>query len=269
MKRSFVNGALTAGLTTASVGVNTTNGVLLRNGGAYSDDRMAAFYSGAGLFGRTDRRAAWPAGYLPLGQGSGVMGSPIRGILIGVPVSLALWGCGFYAARAGLDVPPAPPPDMAAIAAQAAAQVQQMVPAPSMQTPPPAALDSVQGTGTTYARARPHPRGAGPAHGAHHRRRRHRDVDLRPTHRGRCWQVPPVAYMVEDLGSPVVVQVVGRADERRHHTDTHTAVTIKWRSARARCRRRSSRWRRSSASTSSAFRRTGTKVNLFAADPTQ
>lgn len=49
VKRSFVNGALTAGLTTASVGVNTTNGVLLRNGGAYSDDRMAAFYSGAGL----------------------------------------------------------------------------------------------------------------------------------------------------------------------------------------------------------------------------
>lgn len=40
------------------------------------------------------------------------MGSPIRGVLIGVPVSLALWVGIIGWARAGLDVPPAPPPDL-------------------------------------------------------------------------------------------------------------------------------------------------------------
>ncbi|UMY16659.1 hypothetical protein MMB17_18530 [Methylobacterium organophilum] len=49
VKRGFFNGSRTADLTTASVAVNTTNGCLLRSGTSFTDDRFAAFWSGAGL----------------------------------------------------------------------------------------------------------------------------------------------------------------------------------------------------------------------------
>lgn len=80
------------------------------------------------------------------------MKSPFRGILIGLPISLAIWACGFYAARAGLDVPPAAP-DTAAIAAQAAAQVQQSMPGAATSAPPGTATDSIIGTSPLFARA--------------------------------------------------------------------------------------------------------------------
>lgn len=49
VKRGFFNGSRTADLTTASVAVNTSNGSLLRSGTSYADDRLAAFWSAAGL----------------------------------------------------------------------------------------------------------------------------------------------------------------------------------------------------------------------------
>lgn len=49
VKRGFFNGTRTADLTTASTAVNTTNGSLLRSSTQYTDDRLAAAWSGAGL----------------------------------------------------------------------------------------------------------------------------------------------------------------------------------------------------------------------------
>lgn len=49
VKRGFFNGSRTADLTTASTAVNTTNGCLLRSSTQYTDDRLAAAWSGAGL----------------------------------------------------------------------------------------------------------------------------------------------------------------------------------------------------------------------------
>lgn len=40
-------------------------------------------------------------------------------------------------------------------------------------------------------------------------------------------QVPPIAYMVEDQGLPVVVQVTGRTFTTAGGQDTHTAVTAR------------------------------------------
>jgi hypothetical protein len=48
-KKGFFAGAVVASLTTASTGVNTTNGCLLRSATSFADDRLAAFYSGAGM----------------------------------------------------------------------------------------------------------------------------------------------------------------------------------------------------------------------------
>lgn len=55
VKRGFFNGSRTADLTTASTAVNTTNGCLLRSSTQYTDDRLAAAWSGAGL---TDAQVA-------------------------------------------------------------------------------------------------------------------------------------------------------------------------------------------------------------------
>ncbi len=40
-------------------------------------------------------------------------------------------------------------------------------------------------------------------------------------------RLPPIAYMVEDTGTPVVVQIVGRTMTTDGTTDTHTAVSIR------------------------------------------
>ncbi|MGF3026519.1 hypothetical protein ACQVP2_27310 [Methylobacterium aquaticum] len=79
--------------------------------------------------------------------------------------------------------------------------------------------------------------------------------------------VPPLAYMVEDTGSPVVVQVVGRTLTTAGGQDTHTAVTV-----------RAQRSRTLPATLVSLAGLVGfdifqvaanVRVNLWAADPTQ
>jgi hypothetical protein len=81
-------------------------------------------------------------------------------------------------------------------------------------------------------------------------------------------QVPPISNMVEDTGSPVVVQIVSRTFTTDGTSDTHTAVTIK-----------AQRSRTLPASLVvlgdllkyDVFGIAGAsvRVNLFAADPTQ
>ncbi len=53
--------------------------------------------------------------------------------------------------------------------------------------------------------------------------------DVRPADRLQGRQGPPLSYMVEDLGTPVVVQITGRTftSDAIAGTDTHTAVTVK------------------------------------------
>lgn len=187
------------------------------------------------------------------------------------PVALALVGALVGAlvanrASARLDAVPAPV-DTAAIAATAAATVQQALPQPSSSMPPATNLDGVQGTSTQYARA-----------DHTHAVRVQRVARTTASDGTLTWvfarpivvpagDVPPLAYMVEDTGSPVVVQVTGRTFTTSGGQDTHTAVTV-----------RAQRSRTLPATLVSLAALVGfdifqvaanVRVNLWAADPTQ
>lgn len=81
-------------------------------------------------------------------------------------------------------------------------------------------------------------------------------------------RVPPCTYMVEDTGTPCVVQIVGRAFTSSGGFDTHTSVTVK-----------ATRSRALPATLLSlnallnfdmfAGNASAVNINLFAADPTQ
>ncbi|UMY16660.1 hypothetical protein MMB17_18535 [Methylobacterium organophilum] len=82
------------------------------------------------------------------------MGSPLRGLVIGIPLSLALWAAGYYVARAGLDVAP-PPPDLSSYQtkADAAAQnsvIQSQVPSPCASVPTSDTLMGTVGSANCY-----------------------------------------------------------------------------------------------------------------------
>lgn len=144
------------------------------------------------------------------------------------------------------------------------------VPKPSTATPPATALDGSKGSSAEYARA-----------DHTHAARVQRTVMMTATDGTVTWvfarpivcatgKVPPITYMVEDIGTPVVVQITGRTftSDAGAGTDTHTSVTI-----------RAQRSRTLPATLLSLaallnFDLFGaaagaTKVNLFAADPTQ
>lgn len=172
------------------------------------------------------------------------------------------------AARAGLDVPPAPL-DMSQYATtQAMQSAVSAIPAPAANTPPAAALDGVQGVSTLYARA-----------DHTHAVRVQRTVLTTAADGTATWtfarpivvaagKVPVIAYMVEDTGTPVVVQVTGRAMTSDGTNDTHTAVSI---------RAQRSRTLPATILALTALvsfdifgaSASGTKVNVWAADPTQ
>lgn len=187
----------------------------------------------------------------------------MRGILIGLPISALIWlGLfGAYQAFAGLDVVPAAP-DLSGYA------IKADLPAPSGAMPPATALDSQPGTATAYARA-----------DHTHAARVQRTVVTTAADGTYTWvfarpivvpagKSPPVSYMVEDTGSPAIVQVVGRVMTSDGTNDTHTAVTIKSQRSRA---------LPATLLTLTALvsfdvfgiPAAGTKVNLWAADPTQ
>lgn len=189
------------------------------------------------------------------------MGSPFRGLVIGTPIALALWGFGFYAARAGLDVPPAMP-DLSGYAAKTD------MPAPASATPPATALDGQPGTAVAYARA-----------DHTHAARVQRTVVTTAADGTYTWtfarpivvtagKTPPISYMVEDNGSPVVVQVTGRTMTSDGTNDTHTAVTVKAQRSRALPATLISLGALISFDIF-GIPASGTKVNLWAADPTQ
>lgn len=189
------------------------------------------------------------------------MGSPFRGLVIGTPIALALWAAGFYAARAGLDVAPAMP-DMSGYASKAD------MPAPSGATPPATALDGQPGTAVTYARA-----------DHTHAARVQRTVVTTAADGTYTWvfarpivvptgKAPPISYMVEENGSPAVVQVTGRTMTSDGVSDTHTSVTVKAQRSRALPATLLSLTALISFDVF-GIPASGTKVNLWAADPTQ
>ncbi|BAQ43977.1 hypothetical protein [Methylobacterium aquaticum] len=142
------------------------------------------------------------------------------------------------------------------------------VPSPSAIMPPATGLDGMLGTSTQYARA-----------DHTHAVRVQRVARTTAADGTLTWvfarsivvpsgETPPLAYMVEDTGSPVVVQVTGRTFTTAGGQDTHTAVTV-----------RAQRARTLPATLTVltalvgydvfAGGASGVRVNLWAADPTQ
>ena len=144
------------------------------------------------------------------------------------------------------------------------------VPQPSTTVPPATALDGSKGTASEYARA-----------DHTHAARIQRIIMTTAADGTVTWtyarpfvcsigQAPPITYMVEDTGSPVVCQVVNRTfvTDAGAGTDTHMAVTIKAQRSRV----------LPAALVTLAnlisfdvfgLMAGGVKVNLFAATPTQ
>jgi hypothetical protein len=154
------------------------------------------------------------------------------------------------------------------VADTVAAQVAAAVPQPAAATPPATALDGVLGTATKFARE-----------DHTHAARVQRTAMLTAADGTVTWtfarpivcatgKVPPISNMVEDTGSPVVVQITGRAFTSAGGFDTHTSVTIK--------AQRSQTLPATLLTLANlvsfnvfGIAAAGVKVNLFAADPTQ
>lgn len=106
------------------------------------------------------------------------------------------------------------------------------IPTPSIIAPPATALDGNPGTSAAYARA-----------DHTHAARVQRTVITTANDGTATWtfarpivtpagQVPVIAYMVQDTGSPIVVQITARAWTSDGTNDTHTSITIKAQRAR-------------------------------------
>ncbi|WP_298967744.1 hypothetical protein [uncultured Methylobacterium sp.] len=150
-----------------------------------------------------------------------------------------------------------------------------LLPQPASATPPPVALDGTKGA---------MPAGTPPRYALEnhtHASRVQRTVVTTAADGTFTWvfarpivcpsgKPPPVSYMVEDAGSPVVVQVTGRTftADAAAGTDTHTAVTVK-----AQRSRTLPATLLSLAALISfdvfGLMAGGVKVDLWAADPTQ
>jgi hypothetical protein len=159
-------------------------------------------------------------------------------------------------------------PAIVALALCSAAQADSFAPPPATTAPPATALDGALGTSGAYARA-----------DHTHAARVQRTVLTTATDGTATWTfarpiavasgaLPVIAYMVEDQGTPVVVQVTGRTFTSSGGVDTHTAVTIK--------AQRSQMLPATLVSLSALINfnvfggsPAAVKVNLFAADPTQ
>lgn len=152
----------------------------------------------------------------------------------------------------------------------AAAIANAGIPAPSKEMPPATALDGKQGSSTEFARA-----------DHTHAARVQRTVVTTQLDGTYLWtfarpivcpagKLPPITYMVEDLGSPVVVQIVARSftSDAAAGTDTHTAVTVKAQRSRVLPAVLLSLAALLSFDVFGAPA-SGVKVNLWAADPTQ
>ncbi|OAH19242.1 hypothetical protein AX289_31450 [Methylorubrum populi] len=152
----------------------------------------------------------------------------------------------------------------------AAAIANAGIPAPSKEMPPATALDGKQGSSIEFARA-----------DHTHAARVQRTVVTTLADGTYLWtfarpivcpagKLPPITYMVEDTGSPVVVQIVARTftNDAAASTDTHTAVTVRAQRSRALPATLLSLAALVSFDVF-GIPAAGTKVNLWAADPTQ
>lgn len=154
------------------------------------------------------------------------------------------------------------------VADTVAAQVAAAVPQPAVATPPATALDGALGTATKFARE-----------DHTHAARVQRTAMLTAADGTVTWtfarpivcatgKVPPISNMVEDTGSPVVVQITGRAFTSAGGFDTHTSVTIKAQRSQA---LPATLLTLANLVSFNVFgiAAAGVKVSLFAADPTQ
>lgn len=150
--------------------------------------------------------------------------------------------------------------------AQAAALA--VVPVASGATPPATALDGNKGTSSDYARA-----------DHTHAARVQRTVLTTANDGTLTWtyarpivcaagKVPPISFMVENTGTPVTVQITSRAMTTDGTNDTHTAVSIKAQRSRM---LPATLLSITALISFDVFGATAgaTKVNLWAADPTQ
>lgn len=167
-------------------------------------------------------------------------------------------GIAIHQAHAGLDAMP----DLSNYA------TKTQVPPAASATPPATALDGNPGTSAAYARA-----------DHTHAARVQRTVVTTANDGTYTWEfarpivcakdkLPPITYMVEDTGSPVVVQVIGRTWTSDGVNDTHTQVTVR----AYRARTLPATLLALSALVSYdvfGIAAGAVKVNLFAADPTQ
>lgn len=142
------------------------------------------------------------------------------------------------------------------------------VPQPALATPLATALDSGKGSSDRYARE-----------DHTHAARVQRTVITTNADGTYTWgfaraiicakdALPPITYMVEDKGSPVVVQVIDRAFTSDGVNDTHTSVTVKAQRSRTLPAVLVSLTALINFDVFGAIAN-GVKVNLWAADPTQ
>lgn len=147
-------------------------------------------------------------------------------------------------------------------------QLAGLLPVPAQATPPATALDSKVGASPRFA-----------LEDHTHAARVQRTVVTTAMDGTYKWnfarpiacpagKLPPISYMVDDTGTPVVVQVIAREFTGDGTTDTHTSVTVKAQRART---LPATILALSSLVSFDIFGATvgQTKVNLFAADPTQ
>jgi len=142
------------------------------------------------------------------------------------------------------------------------------VPQPALATPLATALDSGKGSSDRYARE-----------DHTHAARVQRTTMTTAADGTATWtfarpivcatgRVPPISYMVDDTGSPVVVQVIARTFTSDGTNDTHTAITVKAQRSRTLPAVLVSLTALINFDVFGTIAN-GVKVNLWAADPTQ
>lgn len=183
----------------------------------------------------------------------------------------AAFSCGALVAILAMAQSTSGPPLPAggyATPAQVQSAIQASMPAAATATPPATALDGATGSATQYARA-----------DHTHAARVQRTVLTTTADGAATWtfarpivvasgKLPPITYMVEDAGSPVVVQITGRTFTSAGGQDTHTAVTVKAQRSRT---LPATILALTALINFDIFGASGAsvRVNLFAADPTQ
>lgn len=191
----------------------------------------------------------------------------MRPLVVALPM-MALAAIALAQSYAGPPVPPGGYATAEQVQSAVQSAIQSSMPAAATATPPETALDSVTGSAVQYARA-----------DHTHAARVQRTVLTTAADGTATWtfarpivvasgKLPPITYMVEDTGSPVVVQITGRTFTSAGGQDAHTAVTVKAQRSRT---LPATILALTALVSYDIFGVAGAtvRVNLFAADPTQ